>query len=366
MVYGERVRQAREISGLTQKALALKVGVTQSYIAQIERERINPSDHLLNLIAEQTNVTPEFFEHPPVTDFPLGSLMPRARKTVKAIERDRAYQFTKLYVEQIRIMIEHLELPELILPNATGDPINSARLARSAFGIAPDKPLYHLANVLEQRGVIIVVLPFALDKLDAFSTWVMLDRARPLIALSAGKPGDRQRFSLAHEFAHVLLHRELRDYGPLLEQEANDFAGELLLPEAAMRNMLSGPLTLTFAASIKVRWGLSIQAIVRRARDVGIISERRYRYLFEQINRLGWRKQEPTNLDIPIEKPRAFKRMTELAYGVLSEKEELAEASRITTNMSVSILEQYAHALYSPYPSETQEYTYLPGRESLS
>jgi hypothetical protein len=100
----------------------------------------------------------------------------------------------------------------------------------------------------------------------------------------------------------------------LAEQEANQFAGELLVPaEAALREIVP-PVTLTTLADLKLRWGVSLQALVHRARDLGIITQRQYAYLFEQIGARGWRLREPPHLDIPVEKPRLVRKMAEELY----------------------------------------------------
>ncbi len=364
MIYGSRIKQARELSGLTQKALALKIGVSQSTIARIEVEHLAPTRQLLEMIAGETNVRPGFFERPPFGDFSFGSLLYRARVALTAVERDKAYQFARLSVEQLQRMAEQLELPKMVLPKPTEDAKQDARMARVTFGIPSDQPLFNLVNVLERHGIIVIALPFSLEKMDAFSTWVVLDEERPVIALSAGKPGDRLRFNVAHELGHIVRHRGLRGPSASAEHEADEFAAELLMPEAALRSVIPDQLTLTYAARLKPRWGVSLQAIVRKAYDAGIINNRRYRYLFEQIGRLGYRLREPSSLDIPVEKPRAFKQMAELVYGPLFAVDGVAKEAEVLLPLSHAILEQYANALGNSYPTDVEEYRYLPGHES--
>ena len=82
-----------------------------------------------------------------------------------------------------------------------------------------------------------------------------------------------------------------------------------------MGQEITTPVTITSISRLKPRWGVSIQALIRRARDLGMVSQRQYRYLFEQLSTRGWRMREPSNLDIPVEKPRALRKMIELLYG---------------------------------------------------
>ena len=114
---------------------------------------------------------------------------------------------------------------------------------------------------------------------------------------------NRLRFTIAHELAHFFLHRDLpqaehfsslpnfarwtANYGGrkyTAEQEANEFAGRLLVPDTRLRNlfeefapeaeklvpnfMQSGPLRDKFADKVAPRFGVNAQLIaVRLDRD---------------------------------------------------------------------------------------------------
>jgi Zn-dependent peptidase ImmA (M78 family) len=84
------------------------------------------------------------------------------------------------------------------------------------------------------------------------------------------------------------------------------------MPEKAMRREITTPVTLTSLAALKPRWGVSIQTLIYRAHQLGIIADRQYRYLFEQISIRGWRTREPENLDIPVERSRTLRKIVEL------------------------------------------------------
>ena len=192
-----------------------------------------------------------------------------------------------------------------------------------------------------------------------------IDVDRPVIVLSAGKPGDRLRFSVAHELGHILLHKGLLGDYATMEHEANRFGGELLLPEQSMHELLSSSFNLTQAARLKLTWGVSIQLLVKRAFDLGIITKRRYSYLFQQITSLGWKKREPANLDIQVEKPRTFKKMVELCFDPLEDAGHLASAMRITRRRAEAILQGYSSGLTTRL-EDTEEYIYPTSRQSLN
>lgn len=341
MIFGQRVRHARELQGMTQHDLASAIGVSQSTVAHIESDQRATSWDVLKAIAEATRVLPSFFERRPATDVSLGSLAYRARASVKAVDRDLALQYVRLNLEQIQTMAEELDLPAPTIQTAVGNPTKAVHVAKAVLGFTPDRPIPHLLSQLESTGIFIVALPLTLEKIDAFSTWVHVDVERPLIALSDGKTGDRLRFSVAHELGHIWMHRDSMKETATLENEADQFASEFLLPETSMRNTLTSSLNLGQAAKLKVRWNVSMQAIIRRAYNLEIITQRRYRYLFQQLSQLGWKKREPENLDVPIEKPRLFRKMVEMFYGERRQVELLAAAMDVTIDRADDMLMRY-------------------------
>ncbi|MFC9955734.1 ImmA/IrrE family metallo-endopeptidase [Streptomyces prasinus] len=107
--------------------------------------------------------------------------------------------------------------------------------------------------------------------------------------------GDRDRFTLAHELGHLVLHT-FRPRAKDAEAEANRFASALLMPRERAQEDLSPRMTLTEYARMKATWGISIQALIMRASAVGRIDETRKRSLYVQLSQRNWRKQEPVEV----------------------------------------------------------------------
>jgi Zn-dependent peptidase ImmA (M78 family) len=122
------------------------------------------------------------------------------------------------------------------------------------------------------------------------------------------------------------------------ERDAFQYAGALLLPEAAMRREIITPVTLSSIASLKPRWMVSIQAIVRRAKDLSIINDSQYSYLNAQVSAKGWKKKEPGEFE--PEKPRLLKQILEDVKGVSTE--QLANELRMSPAFIRDVLERYA------------------------
>jgi Zn-dependent peptidase ImmA (M78 family)/DNA-binding XRE family transcriptional regulator len=339
MIYGRRIKQAREFKGMTQTQLAELVSVKQSAISQIEKDEFTPSDELVRAIAASTGFAPSFFELEPTGDLPLGTLNYRSRKSVTAREETKAYQYANLLYTQIKDIVLDTTVPPNNIPQLSNvKALKAARITRSAFGLSPDEPIKNLLHVLEKNGVFIFTIPREIQKIDAFSTWADLDESRPIIIIISGKPMDRMRFSVGHEVGHLVIHRSLKPSLKLIENEANEFASEFLMPEKAMRDEMTPPITLTSVARLKLRWGVPMQALIMRARGLKIITERQAKYLFAQLSAQGWRTREPANLDIKHELPNLVRDMIESKY-------KTREDYAIGTHLDVSTAtELYAYA----------------------
>jgi Zn-dependent peptidase ImmA (M78 family)/DNA-binding XRE family transcriptional regulator len=342
MVNGERIRQARELRRMTQTKLAESSGVAQAAIAKIENGELNPSESLLKAIALQTGFPVAFFNREIARDFPLGSLLFRAHAAATVRDRTEAYRYGQITFEIAHHLAQRVECPALRLPQLREHPSTAAGITRAQFGLSPDTPIPHLVKIVESSGVRVLALPIDLEDRDAFSLWVGNEIRTPVIFLARNRPGDRQRFSLAHELGHLVLHHAIRGQVSSVESEANQFAAELLMPEMAMRREIMPPVTLTSLARLKPRWRVSIQALIRRAHDLEIITKRQYAYLFERVGANGWRLNEPSYLDIAPEKPRGLRQMAELLYGVPINIARLADELDLSRILVKEILDAHA------------------------
>ena len=84
----------------------------------------------------------------------------------------------------------------------------------------------------------------------------------------------------------------------------------------------------------------STQALIRRAYDLSVISERQYRYLCFQIGKQGMRMEEPG--EIPVEKPRALRQMAEKLYGNPVDYIVMANDLKLPAMLVKQIIEAHA------------------------
>lgn len=361
-INGDRLKQAREIRGFTQAELAERIGVNQSTIAQLESNNkqliLHPSERIIEAIAFQTGFSVPFFYQESPPEFPLGSLLFRSRRSLlKREDKARVHQLGWLVYEIAEKMAKRgrsniqINVPRV----GNEDPATAAHITRAALGLSPHTPVRNLLNQLEKNGVFVLALPVAIEEHDSYSVWADTQPRRPVIMISNGKPGDRQRFSLAHELGHLVMHDSFPEGLKKIEDEADRFASEFLLPEEAMRSAIEPPVTLTSLAALKPRWGVSISALIVRARHLEIITDRQAKYLHQQLRGEKWDKKEPENLDINAEKPRAFKKMAEVLHGVPVDVAKVAAYNLAPVSLIKTVLDAHADKPVRPAGEQKPE-----------
>lgn len=162
----------------------------------------------------------------------------------------------------------------------TGEnPSSVARWFRDDCGLA-DVDRIEPEDISEQHGL--RVQPASLDGLWGAA---MVRAGKPGILINRDQYRPRYRFTYAHEMGHIFLRRhyeilmgggafldeEINQGRPAdeLEDEANEFAAELLAPASRVRTRLrTGALDVAAASELHRAFGLSLTAAAVRIVDV--------------------------------------------------------------------------------------------------
>jgi Zn-dependent peptidase ImmA (M78 family)/DNA-binding XRE family transcriptional regulator len=357
MLSGERVLQAREIRRLTQAELAEKVGVSQPIIARVEQGLLVVSDAVLEKIAIQTGFPLDFFSKPAPVQFPVGSFLYRKQSTLRSQDKAWLRQVAEIGYELYTALSQRVKRLPVSFPKLDDeDTVSVARLLRSSLGYAPDTPIQNLIYRLETNGVVCIAVPGShIEGFDAFSMWV---ERRPVLVLNADRPSDRVRWTAAHEAIHLVMHHSLRGSTAVAEREASLGGSEFLMPGEVMLKEIIPPVTLSSLAEMKQRWGVSLQALVRRAYDLRIIAEHQYKYLNMKIREMGWRKEEPGSGHLNLEKPRVLRKLVEMFYG--NDLRRLADEMSFSRPLVEAIVGAHATAGELPRKGDPETPTPTP------
>jgi Zn-dependent peptidase ImmA (M78 family) len=187
-----------------------------------------------------------------------------------------------------------MTLERLPSPQSFEDIEDLAGEARVLLGQEEHGQIRNLTSTIERAGVCLIPIRTAtgeaLPGVDGLSSWVAGDI--PVVGASPLVPGDRFRFTLAHELAHLLIHVRRTEN---TELEASRFAGALLFPREDFDEAMPKSPQLRDFVALKSSWGVAVSSLVMRAHELDYIDDRRDRAL--QIQMSKWRKSEPAPFD---------------------------------------------------------------------
>lgn len=356
---GERIKQLRSMHCWTLDEMAARMGgtITKQAISKYEKGKSRPSNQNLVRIAKLFNVkTVQLLAEP---KYEMKFIAFRKSLTLSNKHQDYIKQCTKSQFEN------RLRVQELIIPKATHNvPIQKIEVSRFddveraadqirlSWKLGKDE-IANVTNVLE-NNLIHVMEVESNKKFDGMAVIAKQDNKVKGIGVVTRKgiSGDRQKLNLAHELGHLVL----RPSASLDEEEAAfRFGGAFLAPKEWVLREVGAKRTslqLEELFILKKKTGLSIQAIIFRLKDLGIISKNYYSHCFKTISKMGWRKKEPQS--IPAEENQWLKQNVLKAYSegllgiaeaenLLNEKlEERAPLSlqRVRSLMNLSLEER--------------------------
>ncbi len=300
MAIGERIKLARQRAGLSLRDLAEGAQVSAQAISKYERGLDTPSSGVLLRLSRATGVTTEFFLRPRQ----LGELRADFRKLSAFPKREqdsllaRVRDWLERYLEAEDILGLPADGPDLPdgfpLPVAGFDEIEAgAERLREGWDLGLD-PIERLTETLEEHGIKVEFLeaPRGFDACALRSG----DLSSPVaIAVNESIPGDRQRFTIAHEVGHLVLDPQP---GFDAERACHRFAAAFLVPRAMALTEL-GPRRTTLDPFelhlLKDKYGISMQAWIYRAKDLGVLPEASAARLFQHFRMRNWHRTEPWN-----------------------------------------------------------------------
>lgn len=290
----ETIRVAR---GMTQEGLATAAGVSQATISKAESGTAPLPKRHVQQVAYAMLVPAELLDDERIAPAAATACVfhrKRASTTIGQMRQARArLGLARVHAEALLDLVGTGPVAlTRAAPSADGyvSPEDIARQIRAVLGV-PAGPLENLVATLERAGAVVVVADLGGRRLDALSDWPA--GRRPVLFVNRGTSGERQRFTLAHETGHAVMH-DLPANG--IEEQADRFAAELLMPAADIRDDLSH-LTLERLLALKCRWRVSAAALARRGYDLGAVTDSAYRRLNTEMSASGWRTAEPVPLE---------------------------------------------------------------------
>lgn len=300
---------ARESRGFSQEELTEKLNISQGKLSKFENGIQGISDEILQRLSIVLNYPVSFFYQ---RDNIYNLSLYHYRKKLKAPKKDQDKVEAILNITRFNIerLLKSIEVPASNIPNFNigldGSSEDCAKYLREFWRI-PKGRVDNLTKLAEDNGIIIISIDFESEDFDGLS--IRTEENQPLIFINKTKPGDRQRFTLAHEIFHQVCHigkpiPPERDP----EDEAHRSASEFLMPEREIGPQLI-KLNVEKLGELKLYWKVSMASIIYRAKSLNLLTEDQYKYLWMKMS--PYRKVEPQPYSIPIEQSMLLREMVD-------------------------------------------------------
>lgn len=350
---GKRLQLARKAAGLSLRDLEARIDkiVSAQALSKYERDEMMPSSDVLRAIARALGVSESYLLGQ--SDLTLEAVEFRKNRITSRKEE------AKIEASVLNAVERYLEIEDLVgaasvawsRPQGAPFPVRepadaeaSAMRLRAAWNLGSE-PVPNLAEFLEERGIKIIPLGLG-ERVSG-----LMCRARrsgggdvPVIVVNKDDTGERQRFTLSHELAHLMLDAPSGAKG---EKLAHWFAGAFLMPAETLWQEVGkhrSELSIGELFELKALFKVSLQAITYRLKDLQIIGEPPFKRLFDHFEKKGWRKAPyPEPGTIPPERPDRFRRLCfrAVAEGAVSES-KAAELLGVSVRQLDRMLEQPA------------------------
>ena len=318
---GERIKTAREAAGWNQRQLAEKAGISAMAISKYERGQSVPSSRVLLFLAGALGLRTEYFFRKSVVELEQVDY----REHEKLPEKEEL----KVRADVVEQLERWLELEQFIptpwsvpfvYPTGLPAKIQSydaiedfAIVVRNAWDLGLN-PIARLIDMLESKGIKVIITRY--DEHKHFNGMAAKVNGSPIIVVGKHWPGDRQRFTLAHELGHLMLKGRLN--GSIDEEAAcHRFAGAFLVPKEKVHAALGSKrswLEPQELMMLKQEWGLSMAGWTYRARNLDIINHSTMNTIWAHFNQHGWKEKEP-DPQYPNENTLMFKQLVYRALG---------------------------------------------------
>lgn len=304
---GTKIKQYRLFKRLSLEELSERLlgKITKMTLSKYERGIITPSEQNIVLLADALEISAEALLAP--SPFKLNLLSFRKKSTLSKRRQEEIKAMLSFNSEKVLGLFEMMS-PDFFsnnagiekIPVASLDDVEEASIKlrmRWNLGI---QPIHNLTSVLENQNILVLFEDHETE-FDGFSAEATIENTTyriGIIVCQQNAPGDRQRFSLAHELGHIIL--DIQENSLDEEKSVNRFASAFLLPKDLIfrrvgekRNLV----TYTELKNYKREFGVSIQAIIYRLKDLGVISIAHYTEWFQYLSFSGLRIREEILLE---------------------------------------------------------------------
>lgn len=337
-----RLRAARKMRAMSMQEVVNELSrhgiqLTRQALNKYELGRSAPSDKTIEVLALALDIPIRFFASS--SQIELKNISFRKLESYPAKESERIEELVKSKLERYIQLEKLLGIPPEFEDPNIGSGITDLLSVDKAANKLRDTwelgnvPIANTREVLENNHIKVIDVESTVE-LDGFSATANADY--PVVVLNSTKLKEftaRKRWTTLHELGHLLLDLSHLSHKQQ-ERYCHYFAGALLFPRETFKRVIGekrNNLSLQELASLKQEYGISMQAIVYRAKELEVISQNYYRQFFFMFNQMGYKVNEP----VEYHGKESAKRFDQLLFRALSEKVITLEKAAELIDMTV-------------------------------
>ncbi|MBN2661835.1 MAG: ImmA/IrrE family metallo-endopeptidase [Tannerellaceae bacterium] len=282
-VFAQRLKSARIMKGFSMDALCNVMGhmVSKQSLSKYENAKMLPDSTVLIALSKALEVSVDYLFRPYQIEMPSIEFRKKSRlkvtevNSIKEKVRDRIESYFEIE-NMLDINAEFkVDFSNISVQRAEDVKALALRLRRE-WNLGEDA-IGNIISILEDNEVKVIELN-ASKEFDGLSGYV--NHSFPIIVLNNNFTAERKRFTALHELGHLLLN-----FDPSLSQiekesYCNLFANEMLIPGKQFIRQIGSSrkdISLLELIPLQKQFGISIDALMYKAKELNVISEQRYR-----------------------------------------------------------------------------------------
>jgi len=316
---------------------ALDNKISKQGLNKYEQGLMKPDSEKLLAICKALDVKPDYFSRD--TQLQLENVEFRKLQKLPAKEREsikqRTIDFLERYYELEDLIGIENEFINPLKDHAVDSPEDieaAAQLLRKKWNLGED-PLKNVIELLEDHQIKVIEVKSDLA-FSGLSSYVKTKH--PVIVLNANLADhlDRKRFTALHELGHLVLNKLEALPEKERESRCNAFASAMLIPASYLKRELGAKrqhILLNELVNLKMEAGASVQAILFRAKDLGIITPNYFKSYMIELSAKHMKTNEPWKLEGKEESHR-FRQLLYRAIG-----EEIISTSKAAALANIKL-----------------------------
>lgn len=320
-IFAARLKNARVMKGYSMDELVAAMGnyISKMAISKYEKCQLSPNSTILISLANALGQPVDYFFRP----FTLQIDSVKFRKAKSNLAKKQEESIKENIADLVERYINIEEICDCAVKfrspfekeiSTREETLFNANELRDYWNLGQDG-IVNVIELLEDHGIKVMEVD-APESFDGLSS--MVNDIYPVVVLNKNLSSERKRFTALHELGHLILSFAESVSEKDEEKLCHLFASELLIPTKVFKELIGESrreISYQELRSVQLKFGISADALMYKAKECGIISEQKYKSFCIQKSKSEWLKSSFEKSLYPVEEST---RLVRLVYKALS------------------------------------------------